>query len=184
MNKPHSLSWENFPPFPAACALVFLLPWLVKWVFGLPWLMLQNFTDGVFYLGYAMHFRELLDRVGLTYYAVRFSGIAPDALAFSLFGAEAGFIVVRYVLAGACCVALFVLFSRRYGMAAGWFAAFAWAFNPAAIRLLQTAYVDVVGAAFLCLGLCLLCLLCLPRAAGRGPRAGVFCVFWRAIRWG
>jgi len=36
-------------PFPAACAMVFLLPWL----------MLQNFTDGVFYLGYAMHFREL-----------------------------------------------------------------------------------------------------------------------------
>ena len=154
-------------PFPVACAVVFLLPWLVKLLFGLPWLMLQNFTDGVFYLGYAMHFRELLDRVGLTYYAVRFSGIAPDALAFSLLGAEAGFIVVRYVLAGACCVALFVLFSRRYGMAAGWFAAFAWAFNPAAIRLLQTAYVDVVGASFLCLGLCLICL----------PRAGVWAAF-------
>jgi hypothetical protein len=45
------------PPFPATCALVFLLPWL----------MLQNFTDGVFYFGYAMHFRELIDRVGLTY---------------------------------------------------------------------------------------------------------------------
>ena len=174
MNKPHSLSWKTSPPFPAACAVVFLLPWLVKLLFGLPWLMLQNFTDGVFYLGYAMHFRELLDRVGLTYYAVRFSGIAPDALAFSLFGAEAGFIVVRYVLAGACCVALFVLFSRRYGMAAGWFAAFAWAFNPAAIRLLQTAYVDVVGAAFLCLGLCLLCL----------PRAGVWSAFFGGLSLG
>ena len=54
-------------PFPAAFAMVFLLPWLVKLLFGLPWLMLQNFTEGVFYLGYAMHFRELLDRVGLTY---------------------------------------------------------------------------------------------------------------------
>ena len=67
MNKPHSLSWTTSPPFPAACAMVFLLPWLVKLLFGLPWLMLQNFTDGVFYLGYAMHFRELIDRVGLTY---------------------------------------------------------------------------------------------------------------------
>ena len=149
--------------------------------FGLPWLMLQNFTDGVFYLGYAMHFRELLDRVGLTYYAVRFSGIAPDALAFSLLGSEVGFVAPRYALAGACCVALFVLFSRRYGMAAGWFAAFAWAFNLAAIRLLQIAYVDVVGAAFLCLGLCLLCLLCLPRAAGRGPRAGVCSAFFGGL---
>lgn len=53
-----------------------------------------------------MHFRELIDWLGLTYYAVRFSGIAPDALAFPLFGAEAGFVIVSYVLAGACCVAL------------------------------------------------------------------------------
>jgi hypothetical protein len=29
--------------------------------------MLQSFTDGVFYLGYALHFRELIDRVGLNY---------------------------------------------------------------------------------------------------------------------
>jgi len=168
MNKPHSLSLKTSLPFPAACVLVFLLPWLVKLLFGLPWLMLQNFTDGVFYLGYAMHFRELLDRVGLTYYAVRFSGIAPDALAFSLFGAEVGFVALRYALAGACCVALFVLFARRYGMAVGWFAALAWAFNPAAIRFLQTAYVDVAGASFLCLGLCLICL----------PGAGLWSAFF------
>jgi len=174
MNKPRSLGLKTSPPFPAACALVFLLPWLVKLLFGLPWLMLQNFTDGVFYLGYAMHFRELLDRVGLTYYAVRFSGVAPDALAFSLFGAEVGFVVVRYALAGACCVALFVLFARRYGMAVGWFAAFAWAFNPAAIRLLQTAYVDVAGASFLCLGLCQICL----------PGAGVWAAFFGGLALG
>ena len=174
MNKPHSLSWKTSPPLPAACAMVFLLPWLVKLLFGLPWLMLQNFTDGVFYLGYAMHFRELLDRVGLTYYAVRFSGIAPDALAFSLFGTEIGFVVVRYALAGACCVALYILFSRRYGMAVGWFAALAWAFNPAAIRFLQTAYVDVTGASFLCLGLCLVCL----------PRAGIWAAFFGGLALG
>ena len=174
MNKLDSSSSKTSLPLPAACALVFLLPWLVKLLFGLPWLMLQNFTDGVFYLGYAMHFRELIDRVGLTYYAVRFSGIAPDALAFSLLGAEVGFVALRYALAGACCVALFVLFARRYGMAAGWFAAFAWAFNPAAIRLLQTAYVDVVGASFLCLGLCLICL----------PRAGVWAAFFGGLSLG
>jgi hypothetical protein len=174
MNKPYSLSFKPSLPLPATCVLVFLLPWLVKLLFGLPWLMLQNFTDGVFYLGYAVHFRELLDRVGLTYYAVRFSGIAPDALAFSLFGAEVGFVVARYALAGACCVALFVLFSRRYGMAVGWFAALAWAFNPAAIRFLQTAYVDVTGASFLCLGLCLVCL----------PRAGIWAAFFGGLALG
>jgi hypothetical protein len=56
-------------------AAIFCLPLLVKAIFGLPRLMLQNFTDGVFYLGYAMHFQELVDRVGLNYYAVRFGAI-------------------------------------------------------------------------------------------------------------
>lgn len=139
-------------------AVMFFLPWVPKVLFGLPWLMLQNFTDGVFYLGYAMDFRELVDRVGLNYYAVRFSGILPDALAFSLLGPEWGLVLVRYGLAGACCVALFVCFQRRYSTAAGVLAAVAWALNPAAIRFLQTAYVDVTAASFLCIGLAVSCL--------------------------
>jgi len=174
MNKLNISNLKTTSPLPIACALAFLLPWLVKVLFSLPWLVLQNFTDGVFYLGYAMHFRELIDRVGITYYAVRFSGIAPDALAFSLFGVEAGFVIVRYGLASACCAALFVLFSRRYATAAGWFAAFAWAFNPAAIRFLQTAYVDIAGASFLCLGLCLMCL----------PRGGIWAAFFGGLSLG
>ena len=137
---------------------MFFLPWVPKVLFGLPWLMLQNFTDGVFYLGYALQFGELVDRVGLNYYAVRFSGIFPDALAFSLFGPEAGLVVVRYGLAGACCVALFLCFQKRYSTVAGLLAGVAWAMNPAAIRFLQTAYVDVTAASFLCIGLALACL--------------------------
>ncbi len=137
---------------------MFFLPWVPKVLFGLPWLMLQNFTDGVFYLGYALHFRELVDRVGLNYYAVRFSGIFPDAVAFSVFGPEVGLVLVRYGLAGACCVALFVCFQKRYSIGAGVLAAVAWALNPAAIRFLQTAYVDVTAASFLCLGLAVACM--------------------------
>lgn len=137
---------------------IFLLPFVPKVVFRLPWLMLQNFTDGVFYLGYALHFRELVDRVGLNYYAVRFGGIWPDALAFSLLGPELGLVALRYALAGACCLTLYFVFWKRYSRAAGILAALAWAMNPAAIRFLQTAYVDVPAASFLCIGLGLLCL--------------------------
>ena len=137
---------------------IFLLPFVPKVVFRLPWLMMQNFTDGVFYLGYAMHFRELVDRVGLNYYAMRFGGIWPDALAFSVLGPEVGLVVVRYGLAGACCLALYLAFWRRYSRVAGVLCALAWAFNPAAVRLLQTAYVDVPAASFLCIGLALACL--------------------------
>lgn len=144
--------------------IVVFLPLLVKVLFNLPWLMLQDFTDGVFYLGYAMQFGELLGRLGLHYYAVRFSGFLPDALAFSLLGVEWGFILVRYALAGACCFSLYLLFLKRYSLTVGIFAAVAWAFNPAAIRLLQTAYVDVAGTSFLCIGVAILAI----------PRIGVF----------
>ena len=174
MNAIYSMGLRIKNSLPSSCLIVFVLPWLVKWIFGLPWLMLQNFTDGVFYLGYAMHFRELLDRIGVTYYAVRFTGFVPDALAFSLLGPEVGFVVVRYTLAGACSLGLFVLFSRRYRHGIGWFAALAWAFNPAAIRLLQTAYVDVAAASFLCIGICLICL----------PRVGWISAFLGGIALG
>lgn len=157
---------------------VFFLPWLPKVLFGLPWLMLQNFTDGVFYLGYAMQFQELIDRVGMNYYAVRFSGIFPDALAFSIFGLEVGLVLVRYGLAGACCVALFACFQKRYSTAAGVLAALAWAMNPAAIRVLQTAYVDVTASSFLCIGLALACLPGLGALAAAGAGALFSFAFW------
>ncbi len=158
---------ETTPPWPAGtgllAALCFFFPLLVKVAFGLPRLMLQNFTDGVFYMGYALQFRELVERVGLNYYAVRFGGILPDALAFSLVGPTAGLSLVRYSLAGLCGVLLFLLFTRRFHPAWGVFAAAAWALNPGAIRLLQTAYVDVAGTYFLCAGVVLL-LFPQPRA--------------------
>jgi len=157
---------------------MFFLPWMPKVLFGLPWLMLQNFTDGVFYLGYALHFRELVDRVGLNYYAVRFSGIFPDALAFSVFGPETGLVLMRYGLAGACCVALFVCFQKRYSAGAGVLAAVAWALNPAAIRFLQTAYVDVTAASFLCLGLALACLPGLGALGAAGSGMLFSLAFW------
>ena len=133
--------------------IVFCMPIFVKAIFNLPRLMLQNFTDGVFYLGYAMHFRELVDRVGLNYYAVRFGAIFPDALAFSLLGPVAGFSALRYTFSGLCCLVLYISFKSRFeSRLVGFFAAVLWVFNPAAIRLLQTGYVDVAGSFFILIG--------------------------------
>lgn len=109
-------------------------------------------------MGYALHFSELVNRLGLNYYSVRFGGILPDALTFTLFGPELGLSIVRYTLSACCCVLFYVLFVRRTHLAYGILAAIAWAFNPAAIRLLQTAYVDVAGTFLLCIGLLLLLL--------------------------
>ena len=111
--------------------------------------MFQNFTDSVFYLAYAMHFKELVDRVGFTYYCTRFGAILPDAIAFNLFGPTAGFSIVRYGFSGACCTILFLLFTKRYNLATGILAAFCWIFNPVALRLLQMGYVDAAGTTYL-----------------------------------
>ena len=141
------------------CISVFCLPLAVKFILNLPRLMLQNFTDGVFYLGYAMNFKELVNRVGLNYYAVRFGGIFPDALAFSILGPVAGFSALRYFLSGTTCVLLYLAFRRIFNSKwAGVFAAISWAFNPASIRLIQTGYVDVAGSFFIVIGVCLVLL--------------------------
>jgi hypothetical protein len=145
--------------YPRSLALlsgaIFLLPLLVAWIFRIPRLMFQNFSDSVFYLAYALHFNELIDRVGITYYCTRFGAILPDAIAFNLFGPTAGFSIVRYGFSGACCTILFLLFTKRYNLATGILAAFSWIFNPVALRLLQMGYVDAAGTSFLLLGICL-----------------------------
>lgn len=136
--------------------VAFVLPLAVWLSMGLPRLMFHDFTDGVFYLGYALNFEELISRVGLNYYSVRFGGILPDAAAFSIFGASAGLSIVRFGLSGLCSALLCGLFAARGSYKIGLLAAFFWAINPASIRLLQTAYVDVAGTYFLLLGITLL----------------------------
>lgn len=133
---------------------IFLIPFLVGRIFQIPWLMLQNFTDGAFYLGYGLSFRQLLEFAGLYYYATRFPAILPDALLIELFGGPVGFVVWNYLLSGLCCVAVWDLFRKRGSSLVGWIAALTWASNPFAIRFLQTAYSDVEGASFLFLSLC------------------------------
>jgi len=154
--------------------VIFLLPLLVAWIFKLPRIMFQNFTDSVFYLAYAMHFNELIDRVGITYYCTRFGAILPDAIAFTLFGPTAGFSIVRYGFSGACCTILFLLFTKRYNLATGILAAFCWIFNPVALRLLQMGYVDAAGTAYLLLGICLLLF----------PRVSLLAAFGSGILFG
>jgi hypothetical protein len=140
-------------PAVALTLAAFFLPLLIRNAFGIPWVMFQNFTDGIFYYGYAMQFDELVRRVGVNYYSVRFGGILPDAIAFSLFGAYDGVTIVRYLFAGASCSLLFALFwLRGAGMLGGIAAALLWAMNPAAVRLQQTGYVEVAGTFFLLFG--------------------------------
>lgn len=129
-----------------------ILPLLAGALFKVPRIALDNFTDAVFYLSYARQFGELVLRYGFPYYATRFGGILPDALSGQLFGDIIGIWILRYALSSAVSLSLFLCFRKRYGAIAGLVASILWSFNPAALRLLCTTYVDSTAVPFLILG--------------------------------
>ena len=139
----------------SALLLAIIMPVLVSMALGVPKVVLGNFTDGVFYLSYARQFSELVLRFGFPYYATRFGGILPDALSGEIFGDITGIWVLRWVLAAVVSGCLFLCFKKRYGVLAGLLASSLWSFNPAALRLMCTTYVDSTAIPFLILGSCL-----------------------------
>lgn len=137
------------------CVLATLMPISAILLCNLPKVALGNFTDAVFYLAYARQFSELVLRHGFIYYATRFGGIFPDAMAGHLFGEIDGIWILRWVLSSLVSLSLFLTFRKRYGVIAGVLASALWAFNPAALRLACTTYVDSTAVPFLILGCCL-----------------------------
>jgi hypothetical protein len=136
-------------------ALAALLPLLASRLLQVPLVALDNFTDAVFYLSYARQFGELIRRYAFPYYATRFGGILPDALSGTLFGDIQGIWMLRWALSAIVSITLFLFFRKRYGRLAGLMASLLWSFNPAALRLLCTTYVDSMAIPFLILGCCL-----------------------------
>jgi hypothetical protein len=114
-------------------ALAAILPIVIGYLLKVPRVVLGNFSDAVFYLAYARHFQELVLRYGFPYYATRFGGILPDALSGALFGEIAGIWLLRYGLAVAVSITLFISFRKRYGILAGLAASLIWTLSPAAI---------------------------------------------------
>lgn len=136
-----------------ACAL---LPLVTRKILRLPDLAFANFTDSVFYLSYSQSFQELFLRHGFIYYASRFGAIFPDAVAFNLFGATDGPIILRLFLACVVSGALFLVGRLYFGFLVGVFASLLWSFQPVATRLWCTTYLDSTSVPFLILGICLL----------------------------
>lgn len=132
-----------------------LMPILAILICRVPLESLGNFTDAVFYLSYARQFSELVLRYGFLYYATRFGGIMPDAISGYLFGEIDGIWILRWVLSAVGSLSLFLAFRKRYGVLAGLLASALWSFNPAALRLACTTYVDSTAVPFLIIGCCL-----------------------------
>ena len=153
--KMQSVSLERSLSKAGWLLLASIMPVAVSFGVGLPRVALVNFTDSVFYLSYARQFSELVLRYGFPYYATRFGGILPDALSGQLLGDITGIWVLRWLLAAAVSAALFLCFRKRYGLLTGLLASLLWSFNPAALRLMCTTYVDSTSVPFLILGSCL-----------------------------
>ena len=135
--------------------LAAIMPILAIILCKVPRVALGNFTDAVFYLSYARQFAELVLRNGFLYYATRFGGIFPDAISGHLFGEIEGIWILRWALSALVSLSLFLAFRKRYGVLSGLLASTFWSFNPAALRLACTTYVDSTAIPFMILGCCL-----------------------------
>lgn len=79
-------------------------------------------VDPWMYTGFVHNFTDLVDRYGLTYYAVRFGLILPHLVLAKALGPVAGYLAFCYVLYLLAGVPLYLLFRKHYSVEAGIFA--------------------------------------------------------------
>ena len=139
-------------------ALLCLAPLLAFWAMDFVSFYQNHMIDPYVYTGYIHNFKDLVDRYGLTYYAVRFGFILPARALVALFGAEAGYLVLRYLLTLVAGLPLYTVVKRYWGLplAAGTYSVLVT--SPYFARTLLWDYPDATGMPFLCAALCLMLL--------------------------
>jgi hypothetical protein len=93
--------------------VIALAPALIVVAFQLPLINQLDYADAWFYSAYAWAPRHHLTVFPLNYYAVRFPAILSIALFERAFGTDAGYVVLRYLLAVAAAFSIY-LASRRF----------------------------------------------------------------------
>ena len=119
----------------------------------------QNLTlDPYIYTGYINNFYDLFHRYGVTYYGVRFGLILPARLFTGLFGPEAGYVALRYLLALVFGVPLYVVIKRHLSAPVAVLVYIVALSNPYVARALLWDHPDASGMPFLCAAICLILL--------------------------
>ncbi len=90
-----------------------MAPVLVVLVLRLPVISQLDYADAWFYSGYAWTPKHHFDDFGFTYFAVRFPAVIAIGLFEKLLGAQAGYLLLRYLLAVLAGAALYGL-ARRF----------------------------------------------------------------------
>jgi hypothetical protein len=109
--------------------------------------------DPFLYTGYALHLKSLVARYDITYYMLRMAAILPPFAVYHVFGADFGFLVVRYLKILAGCISIFLIARRYYGAWVAWFCAFALCFSPWYLTSNTWDYVDGFGLNYLLAGI-------------------------------
>jgi hypothetical protein len=128
--------------------VVLLLPLLVLSV--TPTMLVQSGKiDPFVYSAYIHDYRQIYAILGVTYYANRIAAIDPGRVAMWLFGAEAGYYVVRYVLLAMACASLYSIGRRFYGRGVAVMATALLCFSPWYVRSIAYDYVDGFAITYL-----------------------------------
>jgi hypothetical protein len=134
------------------------------WTVGLPlagfalvrpdWFSRANGIDEFFYTGYAQNLGDVIAMSGDGHYFVsRWTVYLPNRLFFKLFGAETGFLVLRWVFAVLICLAIVALGNRRWRRSDTISMLVLVLLTPMLLRPLFSDYIDsfTVPAGFICI---------------------------------
>jgi hypothetical protein len=142
-------------------ALLLQAPILAFWLMKFsPFNQSPGWLDPFIYTGYIHNFKDLWDRYGITYYSVRFGLILPGRALVALFGAEDGFLVLRYLLTLVAGIPLYAVVKRYFGLPLAAVTYIVMVTSPYFARTLMWDYPDATGMPFLCAAMCLILLEC------------------------
>jgi hypothetical protein len=141
-------------------ALLFLAPILAFWSMNFVYFNQNHMLDPYVYTGYIHNFKDLFDRYGLTYYSVRFGLILPGRALVAIFGAEDGYLVLRYLLTLVAGIPLYAVVKRYFGLPLAAVTYTVLVTSPYFARTVLWDYPNATGMPFLCAAMCLVLLEC------------------------
>lgn len=177
--------FEPTPAFRTRRVLIELLalaalPIILYRTYGVQNFALISGADPFIYTGYTESTRDLVQRFGYPYYAVRFGLIIPSVIAERLFGTVGGYFALRWALSAVAAAAIYFFVRRRHNWLLAAAAAVALLLNPIYIRAEMTMYSTVTGVPAVAAGFVLL-LINGPRRTVTVSRIGAGLCFGMCI---
>lgn len=119
------------------------LPLAGFWVVRPDWFSRLNGLDSYFYTGYAQNMGDVIATSGDKHYFVsRWTVYLPNRLFFKLFGAESGYLMLRWLFAAVVCAAILALGWRRWRRSDTIALAVLMLLMPMLLRTVLSDYVD------------------------------------------